>query len=545
MPARLTLLLVLLLAACSTGINPRTRVARAPLADEAREQLRDRHIARALEDAALAADRGQLQQERYNEAVARFVLALQRRAAPTDWKEPLRVVSPGRDWLVSFEQSEAFKPGDLEWAPAWFERAIPASECRRAANGGNVVAASGLGAPFVLANEDMDQLVQERRFRPRTGLYVPATAVIEFGRAESADEPLPVRLRLYNTFDHRRARFGGRETPLAYDVSAGLMMSLDNRYVVKNAISGLLRPDKRAEDAGLFGFAAYDPRKIPVVFVHGLKSDPHIWRNVINEIFFDPELSARYQPLCFLYPSGLSVPASSARLRLSLNAYRDQWDPEHDDPGMNRMILVGHSMGGILSRLQVIDSGEDLRRAFFTRPVEEVSWLTDSQAERVKMALVFNRQPYVKRVVFITVPHRGSKVADLGIVRFAIRLIRLPGEALMLAKQALTTDTSVLNPALLGYNLLGLRSVDMLSPGHPYFEALEKRPILVPYHSIIGDRGRGDTPDSSDGVVPYWSSHLDGAESELIVPYGHGCVEKPETVQEMLRILRLHAGIGR
>ena len=210
---------------------------------------------------------------------------------------------------------------------------------------------------------------------------------------------------------------------------------------------------------------------------------------------------------------------------------------------MNRMILVGHSMGGILSRMQVIDSGEEFRKAFFNRPVEDVSWLTDDQAAKVKKALVFEAQPFVKRAVFITVPHRGSEVADMRLVRLAIRLIRLPGDALSLATQALKLDTSMLNPALLNYNLLGLRSVDMLSPGHPYFAALESRPILVPFHSIIGDRGRGDTPESSDGVVPYSSSHLKGAESELIVPYGHGCVEKPETVQEMLRILRLHARV--
>jgi hypothetical protein len=43
------------------------------------------------------------------------------------------------------------------------------------------------------------------------------------------------------------------------------------------------------------------------------------------------------------------------------------------------------------------------------------------------------------------------------------------------------------------------------------------------HHSIIGDRGKGDTPNSSDGVVPYWSSHLATAKSEKIVPGLFGC----------------------
>jgi hypothetical protein len=207
------------------------------------------------------------------------------------------------------------------------------------------------------------------------------------------------------------------------------------------------------------------------------------------------------------------------------------------------MIVVGHSMGGILSRLQVIDSGEDLRKSFFSQPIDSIPWLTKETASSVKEGLIFEHQPFIKRAIFVAVPHRGSEVADLKIVQFAIRIIKLPGDAISLATEALTDDFSALNPALLGYNLLGLRSVDMLSPGHPYFKAIDKRPILVPHHSIIGDRGKNNSPNSSDGIVPYSSSHLDSAQSELIVPYPHSCTEKPETVHEILRILRLHVGI--
>lgn len=534
--------IALFLASCSSGIQPRTKVAPSPLAEDERAHLRDREMAKALEMAALAADRGSINSTHYNHALQRFVLALQKRASPRDWSAPIRVERPGQDWEIQFQGEQKMEAGLVEWTPAWFDRVIPAYECQ-AKDCAHPCKESGLGMPVVLGLEDVDELRKERSYRPRTGLYAPATVIVEFGRSPTPDAPLPVRLRLINTFDHRQAELAGATRDLAFDLTASVQMSLGNRYVTKNAIAGLIRPDKRSDDVGLFGIMPYDRQKIPVVFVHGLKSDAHIWRDVINAILCDPVLSRKYQPVCFLYPSGLNVPASSGRLRASLHAYRQLWDPEHDDPGMNRMILIGHSMGGILSRMQVIDSGEDFRKAFFNRPVEEVSWLTDEQAIRVKSALVFDRLPFVQRAVFITVPHRGSEVADLRLVRLAIRLIRLPGDALSLAKQALTMDTTVLNPALLNYNLLGLRSVDMLSPGHPYFAALESRPILVPYHSIIGDRGRGDTPDSSDGVVPYSSSHLKGAQSELIVPYGHGCVEKPETIQEMLRVLRLHAGL--
>jgi hypothetical protein len=65
-------------------------------------------------------------------------------------------------------------------------------------------------------------------------------------------------------------------------------------------------------------------------------------------------------------------------------------------------------------------------------------------------------------------------------------------------------------------------------------------PITVPYHSIIGDRGKDHCPDCTDGVVPYSSSHLDGAQSEVIVPGPHGACKLPETIAELDRILRLH-----
>jgi hypothetical protein len=67
-------------------------------------------------------------------------------------------------------------------------------------------------------------------------------------------------------------------------------------------------------------------------------------------------------------------------------------------------------------------------------------------------------------------------------------------------------------------------------------------PKDVPYHSIIGDRGRGDTPNSSDGVVAYWSSHVDAAKSEKIVPSSRSANQNPEGIAEVERILKQHLG---
>jgi hypothetical protein len=201
--------------------------------------------------------------------------------------------------------------------------------------------------------------------------------------------------------------------------------------------------------------------------------------------------------------------------------------------------VVGHSMGGILAHMQVVDSGDDFRKAYFTKPIDQLNVTPDTRA-LMQEALYFSHLPWITREIYVAAPHRGSKLADFGIVRLLLRLIRLPITVVTVTTQILTLNADAINPELKQFSSLGTNGVQTLSPKHPYFKALDERPILVPYHSIIGDRGRGDTPNSTDGIVPYWSSHLAGAQSELIVPGPHSCTELPQTVEEIRRILRLH-----
>ena len=196
-------------------------------------------------------------------------------------------------------------------------------------------------------------------------------------------------------------------------------------------------------------------------------------------------------------------------------------------------------MGGILAQMQVIDSGDDFRRAYFNRPIDQLK-LSNEIRPRVRASLEFSRVPWIRRVVFVATPHWGSQLADAAIVRFMLFLIRVPIATAQLVTEMTEFNFDAINPELHGFGTLGVRSVQNLSPRHPYFRALNARPIGIPFNSIIGDRGRGDTPYSSDGVVPYWSSHLEGAQSEKIVPAPHNLTEKTETIKEIQRILRDH-----
>jgi hypothetical protein len=153
----------------------------------------------------------------------------------------------------------------------------------------------------------------------------------------------------------------------------------------------------------------------------------------------------------------------------------------------------------------------------------------------VVKATTFKANPGIKRVVFICTPHRGSEMASGGIGALAIKLISLPVDLATTIKSEVPEETlRKINNGRLP------NSVSNLAPKAPYLAVLNKLSIQAPYHSIIGDRGRGDSPNSTDGVVPYWSSHLDGAQSEVIVPGPHGACELPQTIAELDRILRLH-----
>ena len=522
----------LILAGCAAPQLPRVAVGR-PL-----------HVpGQMLKDVALSADLQRIRSlplEEAGPATEQFLLHLQKRVPLHDWKTPLRISNGSQAWRMEFDLRPLAAQGKPEWSPSFFDRLFPVSkfdlrDFQRSASG------SGAGAPVVLGFENVEALRRARNYRPGHALYLPATVFLEFGGVSGADGAGVVRVRMLNTFEKQECRVAGRRVPLAWNLTAAVEANLGNDYVQANGLRGLLRADQHVHDVGLFGIEGFQKGKIPVVFVHGLNSGPGIWKNEVNEIYARPELRSRYFPLLFLYPTGLSVPASAARLRAAIQQYRDYSDPKRQSPLMDRMVLVGHSMGGLLSRLQVIDSGDDLWKAFFTRPVAQIPWIPRSEKKEIEESLKFRPLPSVGRVVFVAVPHQGSQMADLGVVRLAVRLIRLPVATADLVASALTEDLSLLNPALLKYHGLGLRSVDMLSPGHPYFAAIHGRPIAVPYHSIIGDRGKGKLWEGSDGVVPYWSAHLEGAESERLVPCGHSCTHHPEAVEELARILGEHA----
>ena len=196
-------------------------------------------------------------------------------------------------------------------------------------------------------------------------------------------------------------------------------------------------------------------------------------------------------------------------------------------------------MGGILAHAQIVTVTPEIWEKA-VGPVARDILARNSNNSLFMHALIFKANPRIKRVVFICTPHRGSEMASGGIGRLAISLISLPVNVATVLQDAVTQEELI---RITGSKRLP-NSVYGLQPNNPTFKVLNSAPISVPYHSIIGDRGKGDSPNSSDGVVPYWSSHFDKAQSEVIVPGPHGSTELPQTIAELDRILRLHIGLS-
>jgi pimeloyl-ACP methyl ester carboxylesterase len=382
---------------------------------------------------------------------------------------------------------------------------------------------SGWGGMLVGVHKPADP---RKYFLPRVGLAVPVTATVDFTKpGPKAGGVRDATFSLYDPTRREMIQIGGVQRRLGADFAAPFAYYPNPRFL---GIQAMMHPEKYQERAGLYMLEPYDPDKIPVVFVHGLLSIPQMWVPTVSAIQSDAELHGRFQFWVFAYPTGDPIALSALRLRESLARIYQLY------PRTNGIVIISHSMGGLLARMQAERTGRVLWNAVFQNDADRL-YATIPSDNIAKKTLIFDANPHVKRIIFICVPHRGSYLATNWIGSIGAGLIRLPGTILSHAGEGVTG--SLLKNIGLKHLPTGING---LSPRNPVLRSLDTVPITVPYHSIIGDRGRGDTPNSSDGVVPYWSSHLAGAQSELIVPGPHGSFALPQTIAELKRILRLH-----
>lgn len=345
-------------------------------------------------------------------------------------------------------------------------------------------------------------------------------------------------LEFYNPYLFDSLRLGSAAVRLERDLSAPLVYGMQE--APRNYLEGFLDPGETDVQPKLFMMEPYQRGKIPVVFIHGLLSDPATWQDAVNELRANADLYQRYQFWYYRYPTGGEVLESAANLREQLLLARVSFDAAGRDEAMARMVLIGHSMGGLVARLQVTYSYDILWRHAARQPIEAV--LTTPEVRgRLARDFFFDPSPLVNRVVFIGTPHQGANMARRLVGRFASSLVRPFGAEEPVYQQLMEQNRDIFYEYL---QESPPTSIDLLEPSNPLLQALARMPVgrQVRLHSIVGTGGTMLGGEPGDGVVPLSSARLGGVCSELLVSANHGELHHdPAAIAELRRILREHA----
>ena len=470
----------------------------------------------------------------HNSSLARFAEIWgmdPRRGGPA----PYRLINGNQRYEIRLDPASDFPAN-------FFDEAISSDAVK--GKGVKHIGRAGLGAPLVGIRYKTSEREEEMaNFLPK-GLHLPITLAItetrEVGKGKA--RRTLVSLAIYDPTKRDRVLIKGRSIPLAADFSAPvlIMASGENEHLM--GLFGFLNARRHAKDSGIYLLEPYDPDRIPLLLSHGLISAPLIWREIVPELMSETDIARRYQILAFRYPTSYAIAESGELQRNELEKLREYYDPDGNDPLSKNMVVAGHSMGGVLSNMLITDFGTRIWKEISDGPFEVVAadWPNKEAASGL---LFFNYDEATQRAIFFSTPHRGANMANSSVAGALSQLAKMPKNVLLGTANFVTKGSR----EGLKYQSKArkLTSVQSLRPDSPLLLAMDKSPKKpgVYYHSIIGDRGKGDTPESSDGVVDYWSSHLDGAESELIVPTDHRSYKDPGAVEELKRILRLHAGM--
>jgi len=449
-------------------------------------------------------------------------------------------LAPGTYPLPFGELEVWMNPGCLYWADRRLVDFVPMAEL--AVRGmRNRYRSPGVGAPLAARAVPREDVDVERSLVGRR-VRVPATALLRL--YDVHDGIVSGRLRgtleVYTASDAETVAVEGRTVPLEFEETATIASQLAESPIWKRELWGFLG---RAETGDrlpvLASLTPYQRGRIPVVFVHGTASSPGRWADMVNDLLADPWIRHRCHFWFFMYDTGNPVAYSAMLLRDKLTDTVSRLDPDNLDPCLRQMVVVGHSQGGLLTKLTVVDTGPRLWNSVSRVPLAGVP-ASDEFRTLLSRALFVQPLPFVRRVVFVATPHRGSFRTGAWVNGILRRLVRLPGNLVLMSRDTLTQGKGLFYAARTTARLP--TAAENMTPGNPFLEGLAAIPVAdgVAYHSIIAVKGDGRAEDGNDGVVAYRSAHLEGAASELVVRSSHSTQSEPATIQEMRRILHVH-----
>lgn len=494
---------------------------------------------RAPADRAFEARQSQVR-DYYNYAVQRTATGLFERFRQTlraGADAPLRIGS----WTVSPDMS-GLRTSEAQAVPT---EIVPAASLRFAGLR-SVYLRDGLGADVVAV---MDRATLEQPAadaEDATAPYPPSvtnepvfsempspatTALLRFDGDSLQDVLATDRAVLagYDPYRQSSVQIQGRQVPLSANFTAGYGLWLARADFARQSLRSLVGRARGIVHPHIYLMQPYDPDRRIVLMLHGLASSPEAWVNVANEVLGDQTLREHYQVWQVYYPTNVPVLLNHRAIRDAVAKTLRHFDPCGDAVASHDMVLVGHSMGGVIARLMISSSGGRLWDALMDEtPPARRAELEHNRA-MLDSYLRFEPMAPVGRAIFIAAPHQGTPKAGSGIARMLSKLVRLPPALMSRFSEVLSA---------LGKPLPN--SIDNLQDTDPFVRAAAGLPVSprVPYHSIIAERDhRGPLAESDDGLVPYRSAHLSGAASEKIVASGHSVQETAQAILELRRIL--------
>jgi pimeloyl-ACP methyl ester carboxylesterase len=406
----------------------------------------------------------------------------------------------------------------------------------------------GVGAALsaTVALPDIESTGYVATVAPRLKVAVSEIVRIEDPVKSLATGQLRGKLEVYTRDNDETVAIAGREVPIEYESTSALAYTLEGAAIYSLELAAFFSAMTRDESdtgtvrtTGLIMLKPYRRGTIPLVLVHGTASSSARWAELVNELENDPRIWEHFQIWLFNYNTGNPIAYSGGILRQALLETVATLDPKATDPALRQMVVMGHSQGGLLTKLTAIDSGDAFWKNVSSVPLDQLRADEETRG-LLRRSLFFTPLPFVKRVIFVATPHRGSYLASFSIVGLIRDFITLPGD---LAGRL--TNLATVNQGKTALSQLGGKlptSLDNMTPGNRFIKTLAAIPVKPPIHvhSICAVKGDGPPDGQSDGVVRYESAHIEPVDSELVVRSGHSTQDVPATIEEIRRILLLH-----
>ncbi len=457
-----------------------------------------------------------------------------------DWNQTIKVEGPGKVYQLRCRTS-----GKGFISPDFFDELWAANNLEfNGLDHLKRVIRPGFGEMMVGHRGRTEERLAKEPLLGGPGMSVPVTVTVA-----AVGKSGVMEMSFYDDLLMDKAQLAGESVELAADFTAPLALLYNYKQKGNIGAKGLLHPERYANRMGLIQFEPFREDQIPLVFVHGLASSPATWGVAVNTLRTDPVLREKYQLLAFYYPTGFPIAYNAEGLRTHLEKFQKFYNPRGNNPYMKNMLIVGHSMGGILSNTQIRASGDTLSKRIFTVPIDEVGGLNAAQKKTLKNRLIYEADPNITRAVFVASPHRGCSIATNGVGNLIKKLIKFPMEIVTAGINIVDTVKSD-DLTEFGEDVVtkGTSSIRSLEPNGEIVTAILEQNVRrgVVYHSIIGQANTKDSlEEGSDKVVIYSSSHLDGAASEKVVHATHTTINgNIDAIEEMRRILYLHARLS-